>query len=94
MQLTQPKDTKRHAEEPATASQALAPPSGNDFGSIHGFIGGFSAFSASWVCDEGFSEPLVWRSLTIAASGLAGLGRWLGSRALFASGNEATCEGS
>jgi len=79
MQLIQPKDTNRHAEEPATASHALVPPSGNDFGSIQGFIGGFSAFSASWMCEEGFPELLIWRSPTIAASVLSGLGRRLGS---------------
>ena len=37
-QLTQPKDTKRQAEAPATVSHAFVPPSGNDLGSAQGLL--------------------------------------------------------
>lgn len=47
MQLTQPKETNRQAEQPATVSHASEPPSGKEFGSIMGGGAGSRAFSAS-----------------------------------------------
>ena len=51
MQLIQPNETNKHAEAPATVSQAFAPPSGKEEGSFQGFTGGTGAFSGS--SDEG-----------------------------------------
>lgn len=56
MQLIQPQLTKKQAEAAATVNHAVAPPSGKELGSIHGFGGLGTSCGPSLWSSELFEE--------------------------------------